>query len=88
MAFDFLVSVIAIVFLAWNSTSHESAQSEIVFRSPFSNLAARLGRSTMIDRLVSSANRRMEKPMFLTISFIYTRNKWAQYGTLGHTGFK
>ena len=34
---SFLVSVIAIVFLARNSTSHKSAQSEIVCRSPFSD---------------------------------------------------
>ena len=75
MGFNFLVSVIAIVFLTWNSTSHKSAQSEIVCRSLFSSLAARTGRSTMMYRLVSSAKRRMEQPMFLTISFMYTRNR-------------
>ena len=72
MGFNFLVSVIAIVFLAWNSTNHKSAQSEIVCRSLFSSLAARSGRSTMMYRLVSSAKRRMEQPMFLTISFMYS----------------
>ena len=59
MGFNFLVSVIAIVFLACNSTNHKSAQSEIVCRSLFSSLAARSGRSTMMYRLVSSAKRRM-----------------------------
>ena len=38
--FDFLESGIAMVFFAWNSTSHSMAQSEIVRRSAFIILAA------------------------------------------------
>ena len=89
MGFNFLVSVIVIVFLAWNSTSHKSAQSEIVFRSLFSSLAARSGRSKMMYRLVSSAKRRMEQSIFLTISFMYTKNtsgpNMEPWGTLAST---
>ena len=69
--FNFLDRISAIVFFAWNSTSHASTQSEIVCRSPFSTLAARSERSRMVYRLVSSEKRPMKQAMYLTVSFIY-----------------
>ena len=62
------------VLLALNATSQEFAQSEIVFRSVLRIIAASSGRSTIMYKLVSSANRRMDAPIHLTISLIKIRN--------------
>ena len=50
--------------------NHASAQVFIVFRSVLIDCATTLGDSTMMYKLVSSANNRIERPRFLTMSFI------------------
>ena len=67
--FYFLESVIAMIF-AWIWTSQSTAQSDIVGRSSFRILAAWSRHSTMIYRLMSFANRRVENPGPLMISLI------------------
>ena len=52
------------------AANHASAQVLIVFRSMFNECAAPLGDSTMMYKLVSSANKQIEQPRFLTMSFI------------------
>ena len=51
-------------------TSQVSAQFEILLRSAFKHSAAVTGSSTIINRLVSSANSRMFAPISLTMSLI------------------
>ena len=55
------------------ATNHASAQVLIVFRSMFSECAAPLGDSTIMYKLVSSANNQIEQPRFWTMSFIKIR---------------
>ena len=52
------------------ATNHASAQVLLVFRSMLSDCATTLGDSTMMYKLISSANNRIEQPRFLTMSFI------------------
>ena len=66
------------VFKGLNFTSHFSAHSAIFSRSALRSSAATLGSSTMIYRLVSSAKRRIDDPMSLTISFIKRRKRSGQ----------
>ena len=61
------------VLLGLNVTNHVSAHCNILTRSALSRSAEATGSSTMIKRLVSSANKRIQEPISLTISFIKTR---------------
>ena len=54
--FAFREKIIDNVLSALKATRHASAQVPIVFRSMFSEWAAPLGDSTMMYKLVSSAN--------------------------------
>ena len=51
------------------------AQAEIFPRSAFMQPAAVTGSSTIIKRLVSSANSRIFDPISFTISLIYNRKR-------------
>ena len=66
----FREKIIDNVLPALKATNHASFQVLIVFRSMFSECAAPLGDSTTMYKLVSSANKRIEQPRFLTMSFI------------------
>ena len=44
-------------------------------KSEFKKSAAKIGESTRICKLASSANNRIEQPMTFTMSFILRRNK-------------
>ena len=68
--FAFCENIIDNVLPALKATNHASAQVLIVFRSMFNECAAPLGDSTTMYKLVSSANKRIEQPRFLTMSFI------------------
>ena len=52
------------------ATNHASAQVLIALRSMLSYCATTLGDSTMMCKLVSSANNQIDQPRFLTMSFI------------------
>ena len=56
-------------------TSQVDAQAEIFLRSAFMQPAAVTGSSTIIKRLVSSANSRIFDPVSFTISLIYNRKR-------------
>ena len=68
--FAFRENIIDNVLPALKATNHASAQVLIVFRSMFSECAAPLEDSTTMYKLVSSANKRIGQPRFLTMSFI------------------
>ena len=70
----FLDIIIETVLPAWKLTSHASAQLPMVLKSALRMAADVSGESTTIYKLLSSANRRILAPMFLTMSFIYIRN--------------
>ena len=56
-----------------NVTNQVAAHCEILLRSVLRLSAAVTGLSTIMKRLVSSANRRMFEPMSLTMSLMYTQ---------------
>ena len=56
-----------------NVTNHVSAHCSILIRSALGRSAEAVGSSTMINRPVSSANKRIQEPISFTISFIKTR---------------
>ena len=62
------------VFAALKSTSQNFAQLLIVDISPLRIVAADCGDSTTMYKLVSSAKRRIDAPISLTISLINIRN--------------
>ena len=66
----FCEKIIDNVLPALKATNHASSKVLIVFRSMFSECVAPLGDSTTMYKLVSSANKRIEQPRFLTMSFI------------------
>ena len=68
--FAFREKIIDDVLPVLKATNHDSAKVLIVFRSMFSECAAPLGDSTTMYKLVSSANKRIEQPRCLTMSFI------------------
>ena len=55
-------------------TSHVIAHREIFSRSVFRRAAEVTGSSTIIKRIVLSANRRICEPISSTMSFIHTKN--------------
>ena len=55
-----------------NVTNHVSAHCNILTRSALSRSAEATRSSTMMKRLVSSANKRIQEPISFTISFIKT----------------
>ena len=63
--FPSVKKIIGNVLLVLKATNHASAQ---VLRSMFSECADPLGDSTMMYKLVSSANKKIEQPTFLTMS--------------------
>ena len=63
------------VLLGLNVTNHVSAHCNILIRSALGHSAEATGSSTMIKRLLSSANKRIQEPISFTISFI--KNKKA-----------
>ena len=63
------------VLLGLNVTNHVSAHCNILIRSALSRSAEATGSSTMIKRLVSSSNKRIQEPILFTISFIKKKNK-------------
>ena len=71
--FAFREKIIDNVLPVLKATNHASSQVLIVFRSMFSECAAPLGDSTIMYKLVSSANNRIEQPRFWTMSFIKIR---------------
>ena len=54
-------------------TNQIAAQRESYSRSELRQRAAVVGLSTMMKRLVSSANKRILDPIFLTISLMYNK---------------
>ena len=62
--FAFGEKIIDNVLPVLKATKCASAKVLIVFRSMFSECAAPLGDSTMMHKLVSSANKRIEQPRF------------------------
>ena len=56
-------------------TNQVAAHCEILLRSVLRLSAAVKGLSTIMKRLLSSANRRMFEPMSLTMSLMYTKKK-------------
>ena len=58
------------VLFALNRTSQSFAQREIVCKSAFRTIAACSGRLTIMYKLVSSANNRIEPPIRFTMSLI------------------
>ena len=68
--FAFREKIIDNVLPVLKATNHASVQVLIVLRSMFSECAAQLGDSTVMYKLVSSANKRIEQPRFWTMSFI------------------
>ena len=68
--FTFREKIIDNVLSSIKCTNHASAKVLIMLRSMFSECAAPLGYSTMMYKLVSSANKGIEQPRFLTMSFI------------------
>ena len=71
--FNFRGSKSASVLDGLKITSHVEAHRVILPKSEFKQEAALGGLSTMIKRLVSSANNRMLDPMSLSMSFIKRR---------------
>ena len=61
------------VLAGLNVTNQVAAHCEISLKSVLRLSAAVTGLSTIMKRLVSSANRRMFEPMSLTTSLIYTK---------------
>ena len=61
------------VLLGLNVTNHVSAHCKILIRSALSSSADVIGSSTIIRRLVTSANKRMQEPNSLTMSFMKIR---------------
>ena len=55
-------------------TNQVVAHREIFSKSEFKQPAAVVGLSTIIKRLVSSANNRICEPISITMSLIYTKN--------------
>ena len=55
-------------------TNQIAAQRESFSRSELRQRAAVVGLSTMVKRLVSSANKRILDLIFLTISLMYNKN--------------
>ena len=70
----FLDTTIDKVFAALKSTSQKFAQLLIVDMSPLRIVAADCGDSTTMYKLVSSAKRRIDAPVSLTISLMNIRN--------------
>ena len=68
--FSFRENIIDNVLAVLKATNHASAQVLIVFRSMFGECTVLLGDSTMMYKLVSSANKRIEQPKFLTMLFM------------------
>ena len=66
------------VLLRFNVTNHVSAHCNNLIRSALSPSAEETGSSTMIKRLVSSANKRMQEPISLTMSFMKIRKSNGQ----------
>ena len=64
-----------LVLLGLNVTNHVSAHCNILIRSALSRSAEATGSSTMIKRLVSSSNKRIQEPILFTISFIKKKKK-------------
>ena len=58
------------VLLGLNVTNHVSAHCNILIRSALDRSAEANGSSTMIKRLVPSANKRMQESISLTMSFM------------------
>ena len=71
--FVFCEKTIDNVLPVLKATNHASVQVLIVFRCMFSECAALLGDSTIMYKLVSSANNRIEQPRFWTMWFIKIR---------------
>ena len=71
--FNFLESSSASVLDGLKVTSHMAAHRVILSKSEFKQAAASGALSTMMNRLVSSANKRMLEPMSLTMSFMKSR---------------
>ena len=65
--------IIDSVLVGLKDTSHLAAHCVILSRSLFRQFAASTGLSTTIQRLVSSANKRLFEPMSVTISFMYKK---------------
>ena len=63
------------VLVGLKVTSQVEAQAEILPRSALMQPAAVTGSSTIIKRLVSSANKRIFDPISFTISLIYSRKR-------------
>ena len=61
------------VFRSWKLTNQFVAQVLMVSRSVLIRFAAIWADSTIMYRLVSSANNRIEQPIFFTISFMYIK---------------
>ena len=70
---DLREKIIDKVLLAMNVTSQAFAHCEMNCKSALRILAASSGRSTIMYKLVSSAKRRMEPPICLTMSLIKIR---------------
>ena len=82
---DLREKIIDKVLLALNVASQAFANCEMVCKSALKILAASSGRSTIMYKQVSSANKWIEPPKRLTMSFIKIRkSKWPgidPYGT-------
>ena len=63
----------ASVLVGLSVTSQGAAHREILFRSMLRQSAAVLGLSTVMYRLVSSANSRILEPISVTMSLIYNK---------------
>ena len=61
------------VLVGLNVTNQVAAHCEILLRSKLRQSAAMVGLSTMIKRLVSSANKRIWEPMSVTMSLMYNK---------------
>ena len=65
---SFGVRIIEKDFFAWKLASQSAAQSSILIRSALIKFAEVCGDSTIMYRLVSSANNLIEQPISLTMS--------------------
>ena len=65
---SFGVRIIEKDFFAWKLTSQSAAQSWILIRSALTKFAEVCGDSTIMYRLVSSANYLIEQPISMTMS--------------------
>ena len=83
-------STIEKVFRSWKLTNQFAAQVLMVSRSVLIRFAAIWADSTIMYRLVSSANNRIEQPIFFTISFMYIKKSKGPridpWGTPASTG--